>query len=472
MITNFLRYSSLLLFLIFGGCKLVKLTPDAILIKDVSIIDIESGTTIPQQSILIENGRITNIFPSGAIAYAAHTEIEATGMYVIPGLWDMHVHLRGGSALADENKNLLPLYITNGVTTVREAGGDITPQILQWKQEISENTLVGPTIFTSGPKLDGKNSTWPGSLELQSKEDVTHALDSLVALGVEFIKIYDSTLSEEIYLEILRQAEARGLKTTGHLPMSVILDDALDAGLDGIEHLYYVLKGASGKEQEITDLVRNGKLSFWGAVRELLDSYDEEKATKLFQKMALKKVAVTPTIYIDEVLSFLHEVDHSNDIELNYIGEEIQKTYARRLNTALKRTEASKRFEAELHHKFKSIIKPMFDAKVMLLTGSDNGAFNSYIYAGSSLHKELEKFVESGLTPIEVLQSSIINGATFFGVQDSIGTIEIDKKGDLLILNANPLEDIKNTTTIEAVIHNGKSYSKKDLQQFFKKIAN
>ena len=219
-------------------------------------------------------------------------------------------------------------------------------------------------------------------------------------------------------------------------------------------------------------MVRNGKLSFWGAVRELLDSYDEEKATKLFQKMALKKVAVTPTIYIDEVLSFLHEVDHSNDIELNYIGEEIQKTYARRLNTALKRTEASKRFEAELHHKFKSIIKPMFDAKVMLLTGSDNGAFNSYIYAGSSLHKELEKFVESGLTPIEVLQSSIINGATFFGVQDSIGTIEIDKKGDLLILNANPLEDIKNTTTIEAVIHNGKSYSKKDLQQFFKKIAN
>ncbi len=472
MITNFLRYSSLLLFLIFGGCKLVKLTPDAILIKDVSIIDIESGTTIPQQSILIENGRITNIFPSGAIAYAAHTEIEATGMYVIPGLWDMHVHLRGGSALADENKNLLPLYITNGVTTVREAGGDITPQILQWKQEISENTLVGPTIFTSGPKLDGKNSTWPGSLELQSKEDVTHALDSLVALGVEFIKIYDSTLSEEIYLEILRQAEARGLKTTGHLPMSVMLDDALDAGLDGIEHLYYVLKGASGKEQEITDLVRNGKLSFWGAVRELLDSYDEEKATKLFQKMALKKVAVTPTIYIDEVLSFLHEVDHSNDIELNYIGEEIQKTYARRLNTALKRTEASKRFEAELHHKFKSMIKPMFDAKVMLLTGSDNGAFNSYIYAGSSLHKELETFVESGLTPIEVLQSSIINGATFFGVQDSIGTIEIDKKGDLLILNANPLEDIKNTTTIEAVIHNGKSYSKKDLQQFFKKIAN
>ncbi len=140
--------------------------------------------------------------------------------------------------------------------------------------------------------------------------------------------------------------------------MSVMLDDALDAGLDGVEHLYYVLKGASSKEQEITDLVRNGKLSFWGAVRQLLDSYDEKKAAKLFQKMAVKKVAVTPTLYIDEVLSFLHDVDHSDDIELNYIGQEIQKTYARRLNAALKRTQATNKFEAELHHKFKSMINP------------------------------------------------------------------------------------------------------------------
>ncbi len=472
MINNFLRYSFLLLLLILNGCNLVRLSPDAILIKDVNIIDIELGTVTPKQSILIEYGKITNIFPSGAIAYAAPYEIEATGKYVMPGLWDMHIHLRGGKTLISENKNLLPLYITNGVTTVREAGGDITPNLLQWKQEISENTLVGPTIFTSGPKLDGKGSTWPGSIELQSKTDVSLALDSLVALGVDFIKVYDSTLSEEVYLEILHQAEARGLKTTGHIPMSVMLDDALDAGLDGVEHLYYVLKGASSKEQEITDLVRNGKLNFWGAVRELLNSYDEEKADKLFQKMALKKVSVTPTLYIDEVLSFLHEVDNSNDNELTYIGQEIQKTYARRLNAALKRSETSKKFEAELHHKFKSMIKPMFDAKVMLLTGSDNGAFNSYVYAGSSLHKELEKFVESGLTPTETLQSSIINGATFFGVQDSIGTIEIGKKGDLLILNANPLQDIKNTTSIETVVHNGKSYSQKDIQQLLKEIAN
>ncbi len=472
MITNFLLYSSLFLFLLFGGCKLVKLSPDAILIKDANIIDIESGTIIPQQSILIEYGKITNIFPSGAIAYAAHQEIEATGKYVIPGLWDMHIHLRGGSGLVNENKNLIPLYIANGVTTIREAGGDITPEILNWKEEISNNTLIGPTIFTSGPKLDGKNSTWPGSLELQSKDDVKKALDSLVTLGVDFIKIYDSTLSEDIFLEILHQAEARGLKTTGHIPMSVMLEDALDAGIDGVEHLYYVLKGTSSKEQEITDLVRNGKLNFWDAVRQLLDSYDEEKADKLFQKMAGKKVAVTPTLYIDEVLSFLHDVDHSDDVELNFIGQEIQKTYARRLNAALKRSEASKKFEAELHHKFKSMIKPMFDANVMLLTGSDNGAYNSYVYAGSSLHKELEKFVESGLTPTETLQSSIINGATFFGVQDSISTIQVGKKGDLLILNANPLQDIKNTTSIETVVHNGKSYSQKELQQLLKGIAN
>lgn len=466
----FVYFLSFLLLTI--SCQLTHLSEDSILVKNINIINIEDGAISEPQSILIENGRISRIFRAGAIAYATKHEIDATGKFAISGLWDMHIHLRGGKDLIDENKNLLPLYIAHGVTTVRDAGGDITPEVLEWKSQITNNALVGPTIFTSGPKIDGKNSTWAGSLEVQTKEDVTNALDSLQALNVDYVKIYDSRLSEKLYLEILKQAEARGMKTTGHMPLSVMLDDAIDAGLDGIDHLYYVMKGASSKEAEITAKVRAGTLNFWSAVRELQASYDEDKAKKLFQKLAQNNVAVTPTLHIGEVLSYLQEVDHSNDPELKYIGSGIQATYSGRLNSALKKSKAANAFDAKLNNTFKSMIKPMFDAKVTLLTGSDNGAYNSFVYAGSSLHKELQQFVDAGLTPIEALQSSILNGARFFGVQDSIGTIVEGKKGDLIILNQNPLLNIEHTTSIETVIHNGMAYSREDLDLLLKEISD
>src|SRR5690554_6154254 len=145
------------------SCQFTHLSDDSILVKNINIINLEDGSIPEPQSILIENGRISHIFRAGGIAYAAKHEIDATGKFAIPGLWDMHIHLRGGKDLIDENKNLLPLYIAHGITTVRDARGDITPEVLEWKSEIANNTLTGPSIFTSGPKIDGKNSTWPGS---------------------------------------------------------------------------------------------------------------------------------------------------------------------------------------------------------------------------------------------------------------------------------------------------------------------
>lgn len=447
-----------------------RLSPDHKLIEHASIIDLETGSILENQSILIENGKISKVFETGYISYDTNNKFDASGLFVIPGLWDMHIHLRGGEALIEENRALLPLYITHGVTTVRDAGGDLTPQVLKWRKEAQNNELVGPYIFTSGPKIDGVNSTWEGSLELTSVEDVSSALDSLVALGADYVKIYDSRLSEELYLEILKQAESRGLKTTGHMPMSVMFEDAIDAGLDGVDHLYYVMKGASSKEEEITEQVRNGELGFWGAVRELLNSYDEEKAALLFQKMAENNVAVVPTLYIDDILSYLHEVDHSDDEMLQFIGEGIQETYARRLNSALRRNDAANAFEAKMNEHFKAMVPPMHEAGIMILPGSDNGAYNSFVYAGHSLHKELEVIVSTGISEIETLRMATQNGPKFFGVMNQYGSIEAMKEADLLFLNENPLEQIKHTQSIEWVMLNGEIFTRTELDQVLQEL--
>lgn len=450
-----------------SSCSRIQLSEDSVLIKDVNIIDIETGTMDEPQSILIENGKISRVFRAGAIAYAAHREIDGKGGYVIPGLWDMHIHLRGGTQTIEENANLLKLYTLNGITSVREAGGDISEFVMQWRDSTLNNAMTGPQIYTSGPKIDGKNSTWAGSLEVESKLDVKNAIDSLKDMGVDFVKLYDSKISPDLYIEAIHLAKQNNMKVTGHMPLTVMLDDAIDAGISGIEHLYYVMKGASAKEREITEQVKQGKLNFWQAIEQLYLTFDENKAQKVYQKLADNNITVTPTLHIMDVLNNLHKTDHSNDTELNFIGKEIQETYAGRLNSAKRKSAKQHEFDYKLYELFKSMVKPMNDAGVKLLTGSDSGAFNTNVYPGSSLHAELQELVKSNLTPLEVLQNSILNGGAFFDVQDSIGKIKDGFKADLVVLKENPLDNIEHTRTILAVVSNGILYDLDDFDAFF-----
>ncbi|HBX67115.1 MAG: amidohydrolase [Balneola sp.] len=465
-ITNYL-FLSLILF--FSACS-NSANPDQYLITGVNVIDIETGNISENQSILINKNEIADIFEDGAKSPDVFETIAMEGKYVIPGLWDMHIHLRGGQELVPSNRSLLPMYLASGVTSVRDAGGDLTPSIFDWQSQIEAGSLEGPDIYTSGPKIDGPDPTWEGSIEVVNSEEISAALDSLESIGVDYVKIYESTLSGEAYLEIIRQAEERGLTVTGHMPMSIFIDDAISEGLDGIEHLYYVLKGTSDRELEITSDVYNGRLGFWSAVAELKESYNEDTARVFYQRLVEEEVYVIPTLHIDNILSFLHEVDHTDDEYLKYIPEDIQETYQRRVRSAQRRDAEAIQFEKELNDLFKKITGDMQAAGIKILAGSDAGAYNSYVYPGISLHKELQEFVSSGLTPLEALQASSLNGSLFFGDYDQTGSINIGKQADLLILNANPLSDIKNTEQIYSVVSNGKHYDKGELEKILEEM--
>jgi hypothetical protein len=442
----------LLLTFVIISCKNEVQTSYDLIIENGNVIDIVSGN-ISKRSIFINEGRIVKLSNSvEENAYTSEIVLDGTDRYILPGFWDNHVHFRGGDSLIQANKEFLKLFIMNGITTVRDAGGDLTSSVMAWKQQIENKSLVGPTIFSAGPKIDGKNATWAGSLVVETEDDISVALDSLQALNVDFVKLYDSRISGDLYLKTIQEATKRGLITSGHMPFTVELEETLDSGIGGIEHLYYVLKGCSSEEKQITEAIKNGEYGFWASMEKLIATYQDSTAENTFKSLKEHSTFVVPTLHIGNVLSYLDEVDHEKDEYLKLMLPGIVKTYEGRIRRSLNSSEQARQNRKELNSFFKSLAKLLSDANVKLLAGSDSGASNSYTYPGISLHQELEAMVDAGISNLEALQNSAYNGSQFLKKESDYGTVTAGKISDLVILNSNPLDDINNTRDIEFVI--------------------
>ena len=461
---HFLPFLTILL--LFCSCNSKSTKEFDLIITNATIVDVLGNTVNQSQLIAISNDTIRLVDNmSNLEKYKGAQVIDAANKFVMPGLWDNHVHFRGGDTLIEENKKLLPLFLAFGITNVRDAGGDITPSVLQWKELIAKKEIDGPTIFTSGPKLDGSKPAWPGSIIVESTKDVTSALDSLENLEVDYVKMYDGSLTKEAFYEIIKQAEKRGLKTTGHMPLSADILTATEFGLDGTEHMYYVIKSTSPLADSLTQINPT-----YGMFPQIVESYDPKLADSVFKQLAEKNAYITPTLYIGTVLSELTEVDHQEDSLLNYIGLGIQKTYQGRIETAQKAKSQGNNSRSQLGELTKDMIVPLYNSGVNLLAGSDSGAFNSFVYPGESLLLELQSLVAAGLSPQQALITSIVNGPEFFGLGKFYGSIAENKVANLIILEKNPLEDIKNLNNIRATIIKGKVYDKKVLNTMLKSI--
>jgi len=428
-------------------------------ILNVKRIDIETGQ-IDNVDIYINQDRVAFIQSANLKDLAAKETVHAKGAFAIPGLWDNHIHFRGGESLLRDNEMFLEQLIDFGITSVRDAGGDLAISLKRWQLEISKNERIGPTIFTSGPKIDGRNPTWQGSLEVESEAELDQALDSLERLEVDFVKLYDSKLNGNLFLSALEKSKARGLIASGHMPFSVTLNQALDAGMNGVEHLYYILKGSSKDELEITKQFQSGTLGFWEAMPLLINSYNDSTANRLFNKMKQQEVFVIPTLNIGNTLSYLDETDHSTDEYLNLLSDRFKSTYERRIKSALNSTPETRDNRKSLNTFLRKLTLKLHDSGVQLMAGSDAGAYNAYVYPGPSLHEELQSLVAVGLSPLEALKTSVINGPKWLAVEEDYGAIGIGKKADILLLKKNPLIDITNTTSIQGVIKNGLYFKK------------
>ncbi|MCF2514600.1 amidohydrolase family protein [Sphingomonas sp. G124] len=427
-----------------------------VLIRHAAVVDVEHARIIPDQAIAIEGDTIRAVGPDRSLArkFAAPRTIDAAGKFVMPGLWDMHVHF-GGEELIGENKALLPLYVAFGVTTVRDCAEDISASVLEWRSGVAEGRLLGPTIYTSGPKLEGYKPIWKGTIEVGTPAEVDAALDRLQAMKVDFVKITDNTLKPEIFLYAVKAAKSRGLKTSAHTPYALTIEQAATAGLNSVEHLDYLIKAGSPQEASIGADFAAKKLNYGEASDKFVETFDPNYAVEEYRRLAALGVYVTPTLNMSRILAYLDREDHSGDAALAYVGPGLRKTYQWRVERAAKATSAQ--VEAR-HREYELSLKvlPMLrDAGIPILAGTDAGYLNSFNYPGEGLHEELERYVEAGLTPQQALVTATITGPAFLGHSDRYGGLADGKAADILVLDANPLNDVKATRAIRGVMLHG-----------------
>lgn len=434
-----------------------------VMIRHVTVIDVEHASEARDQAVVLRGEDVVAVGADSRIVrdWQARSVVEAKGRFLIPGLWDMHVHFGGGPDLIDENKALLPLYVAHGITTIRDCSGDLPEQVLAWRAEIAGGTLFGPRLLTSGAKIEGIKPVWKGTIEVGSKADVDAALVRLQDRDkVDFVKITDSTLDPQLFLYAVSQARARGLRSSGHIPMALTVGQAVDAGISSIEHLDYAYKAGVKDEAAIAADFAAGRIDRAEANRRLDSGFDRATAMASYRRFAEKGVFVTPTLNGSRVLAWLDADDHAHDPYLAYIGPKLRKTYEWRVERAAKADAAAIEARHEHFDRMAAVLPLLEKAGVTIIAGTDAGFLNSFNYPGIGLHDELGLFVEKGLTPAQALSAATRAGPAWFGQLDRYGAVETGKAADLVLLDRNPLKDIAATRAIHAVVMRGRVYDR------------
>lgn len=443
--------------------------PPAIVFAHATVIDMTGAAARPDMSVVIVGDRITEIGKSDKVKPPKEARVvDATGKFLIPGLWDMHAH--------EWDKTLFfPLFIANGITGVRDMFGPL-PAINQWRKEMQEGTTLGPRIVAAGPIVDGPNPIWPGSIAVSNADEGRKAVIKVKQDGSDFVKVYN-LLPRDAYLAIADEAKRQGMVFAGHVPISITAAEASDAGQKSIEHLTGILLGCSAKEDEIRKEVearRQGGMaslitSFITDQAKALDSFDDKKAAALYARFAKNKTWMSPTLTVLRSIAFIGDEDFRNDVRLNYIPEFIRSgmwnrtAFGQNVRTPEANAIAKRVFQKQLE-----MVGAMKRAGVEFIAGTDTP--NPYVFPGFSLHDELALLVKAGFTPLEALQAATRNAAKYLGRLDSLGTVEKGKFADLVLLDGNPLADIGNTKRIRAVMLGGKLVEKAALDEMLAKV--
>ena len=406
--------------------------------------------------------------------------VDGSGKFLIPGLADMHIHLTGAGEPGGSREFVIRLLVANGITTVRDMGGKVD-SLKALREEIDSGKRLGPQIFFTGPYLDGNPPSFQPSIVVQTAAEGVAAVDKLKNEGVDFVKV-QSRLQPDAYYAIAQESKRQKIRFLGHVPDSITAATASDAGQASIEHLTGVLLGCSTREEELRQrkLVPQPAADSKEAIlsqdrawtKDLLDSYSQQRAADLVRKFAANRTWQVPTFPMLVHLGYVTpETDLGNDPMLKYVPLKVQQFWQMGRNAQLAdRTATDFAQRAEIIRRSLEIIGKMNAVGVPIMAGTDAVAPN--VFPGFSLHEDMAYLVEAGLTPMQALQAASVRPAEFLGRRADQGTIEMGKRADLVLLDANPLDDIRNTEKIEAVVVNGRLLDRAELDTLLASVEN
>jgi imidazolonepropionase-like amidohydrolase len=461
----------------FFGCS--KPAGSILAVTHVTVIDATGAPARPDMTVLINDRKIAVVggFSSTSIPRNAQI-IDASGKFLTPGLVDSHVHLTAAGEPSGSREFFLPLLLANGITTVRDMGGYLE-SLVPLRRDIRQGKRLGPEIFFAGPYLDGSPPSFQPSLVVTNAVEAAEDVHTLVQQGVDFIKV-QSILSRDAYFAIAQAARREHISFVGHVPDRVTAAEASNAGQKSIEHLTGVLRACSSEEPRLmreqfqagpknaTPESSHAREMQWE--RELLRTYSNKQAGALIAKFVHNQTWQVPTLILLRNDAYPGpETDSPDDPLLQLVPRTIAAQWKKVRLTQDKLSTAS---DFELREKLLAqsmhVVAQMESSGVLILAGTDSAA--PYVIPGFALHEELALLVKAGLSPMQALQAATKNPVAFLGKGETQGTIEAGKNADLLLLDADPLEDIRNTRRIRAVILGGRLLDRSTLDKFLSSV--
>jgi len=454
----------LLFFIFLISVSRIVIGQESILaIIHVNLIDATGAPVQADMTVIVQGKQILQLGKSASTTVPkAARVVDGRGKYLIPGLWDMHVHEIFGAWLPEDEKITPVLFVANGVTGVRDMGGDLEP-LKKWRARIAEGKLLGPRMIIAGPMLDGPIPQFPSSAPVKDSAEGRRIVDELQKNGADFIKI-QSLIPRDGYFAAADEAKKLGIVFAGHVPDKVRATEASNAGQKSIEHLTGVFEGCSTVEDELMAAPRGpGRGRF-------LSTYDPERAKALIALFLKNQTWQVPTLYWERGEWLIEQTNSGPDPLEKYAPvawrDRTWPMFTRDISKGWSTDPVADRekfFQEEL-----KMVGEMNRAGVPILAGTDTAA-GVRVYPGFSLHDELELLVRAGLTPMEALQAATLNAGKYLDLPDT-GTIEKGKRADLVLLDSNPLVDIKNTRTIQSVVLAGRYFSRTDLDHLLHQV--